>query len=79
MHKDIKPENLVFDDNGYLFLTDMGLARLCIPGEKIFDDSGTPAYMSPEIICCQPQDLTSDYYSLGVLLHELVFGKVKIL
>jgi len=76
LHKDIKPDNMVFDEKGYLFLTDMGLARLHLPNEKISDDSGTPSYMSPEIICCQPQDLNSDYYSLGVTLHELVFGKI---
>ncbi|CAD8144572.1 unnamed protein product [Paramecium octaurelia] len=50
LHRDVKPENLVFDDKGYLKLTDMGIARQWKP-ENAQDTSGTPGYMAPEVMC----------------------------
>lgn len=50
LHRDVKPENLVFDDKGYLKLTDMGIARQW-KAENAQDTSGTPGYMAPEVMC----------------------------
>lgn len=44
LHRDVKPENLVFDSNGYLRLTDFGIAKYWKP-ENMNDTSGTPGYM----------------------------------
>lgn len=44
IHRDVKPENLVFDDKGYLHLTDFGIARIWNPNNSQ-DTSGTPGYM----------------------------------
>jgi serine/threonine protein kinase len=77
IHRDIKPENLVFDEKGYLCLTDLGVARLDIQ-DNTLESSGTPGYMAPEIITNQPHDITSDYYSLGIMLYEIIFKKVLI-
>lgn len=77
MHRDIKPENLVFDSNGYLYLTDMGIAKLVRPDKTIIDSSGTPGYMAPEVIHNQNHGLTCDFFALGVMTYELMFGKVK--
>ena len=49
IHRDVKPENLVFDNEGYLHLTDMGIARVWKP-DNYQDTSGTPGYMAPEIM-----------------------------
>ena len=49
IHRDVKPENLVFDTEGYLHLTDMGIARIWKP-DNYQDTSGTPGYMAPEIM-----------------------------
>ena len=49
LHRDVKPENLVFDDKGYLHLTDLGIARIWRPDNSA-DTSGTPGYMGTEII-----------------------------
>lgn len=49
IHRDVKPENLVFDNEGYLHLTDMGIARIWKP-DNYQDTSGTPGYMAPEIM-----------------------------
>ena len=49
-HRDIKPENLVIDMEGYVRITDFGIARIWRP-ENAQDTSGTPGYMAPEVMC----------------------------
>jgi len=75
MHRDIKPENLVFDDNGFLLLTDLGIAKLQRKDNAVLDTSGTPGYMSPEVITGQAHDLCSDYFAIGIMTYEFMFGK----
>lgn len=50
IHRDIKPENLVLDTEGYVKVTDLGVARIWKP-ENSQDTSGTPGYMAPEVMC----------------------------
>ena len=50
IHRDVKPENLVFDNDGYLRLTDFGVARMLTP-DNASETSGTPGYMAPEVMC----------------------------
>jgi protein kinase A len=76
MHRDIKPENLVFDDKGYLYLTDMGIAKLSRPDKTCIDSSGTPGYMAPEVISNHHHDLCSDFFAIGVMVYEFMFGRV---
>ena len=77
MHRDIKPENLVFDDKGFLYLTDMGIAKLCRHDKTIIDSSGTPGYMAPEVISNHHHDLVSDFFAVGVMAYEFMFGRVR--
>ena len=76
LHRDIKPENCVFDEKGYLHLTDFGIAR-----EKIEDNSndtsGTPGYMAPEIILGQSHTFTCDYFALAIIAYEMGDGEVN--
>jgi serum/glucocorticoid-regulated kinase 1/serum/glucocorticoid-regulated kinase 2 len=74
LHRDIKPENLVFDENGYLRITDLGIARLWNP-ENSKDTSGTPGYMAPEVMCRQNHGVAVDYFAMGVIAYECMFGK----
>lgn len=74
LHRDIKPENLVFDMNGYLRVTDLGIARLWNP-ENSKDTSGTPGYMAPEVMCRQNHGVAVDYFAMGVIAYECMFGK----
>ena len=74
-HRDIKPENLVFDSKGYLHLTDFGVAHEYQLDEDIIDTSGTPSYMAPEALLKKPHSFIVDFFSLGVLLYELMFGE----
>ena len=83
LHRDIKPDNLVFDKKGYLNLTDFGISKKVKNNKIIKDKSGTPGYLSPEVLTGKNQTFSSDYFSLGIIIYELIFlerpfkGKTK--
>lgn len=70
IHHDLKPENLNFDINGYLILTDFGLSHLV--KNMTPSSSGTLLYMSPEVLYCQNYSNTADIFALGVILFEII-------
>ena len=74
IHRDLKPENMVLDSQGYIRITDFGIARVLRP-ENSADTSGTPGYMAPEVICRQNHGLTADFFAVGVIVYELMMGK----
>ncbi|MDX1570353.1 MAG: serine/threonine-protein kinase [Xanthomonadales bacterium] len=78
VHRDLKPGNILFDRHGNALLADFGIANQAeITGENTREGhvSGTPTYMSPEQIRCEPLDGRSDLYALGVVLYECVTGQ----
>lgn len=75
IHRDLKPENLLFDSKGYIHVTDFGISKLLEDGNIINDLSGTPGYISPEVIMNKPQNKTSDFFSIGIITYELIFGE----
>jgi tRNA A-37 threonylcarbamoyl transferase component Bud32 len=78
VHRDVKPSNMLIDDEGRVVLSDFGFAHLrdislSLTGSAII---GTPAYMSPEQCRGDAVDGRSDQYSLGVVLYEMLTGRL---
>ena len=75
LYRDLKPENILVDAQGHLRLTDFGLCR---HNFKVRDRSksfvGSPEYMSPEILSGKGYNYSVDFYTLGVLLFEMLVG-----
>ncbi|MEZ4414222.1 MAG: protein kinase [Gemmatimonadota bacterium] len=78
IHRDIKPDNILFDDQGRPRLTDFGIAHMRDANSKTKTGVmlGTPYYMSPEQARGKPVTPASDLYALGVLLYEMLSGEV---
>ena len=72
-YRDLKPENLVMDTNGFLKLVDFGLAKKVDSG-KTWTLCGTPDYLAPEVILNEGHDWAVDYWALGVLIYEMTAG-----
>jgi len=78
VHRDLKPQNVMIDKAGNAHIMDFGIAR-SLSAEGITDAGviiGTPDYMSPEQVEGEEVDQRSDLYSLGVILYEMVTGRV---
>src|SRR5688500_12416422 len=78
VHRDIKPDNIMFDEFGQSMLTDFGIAKAA-SGQRLTGTGmsiGTPHYMSPEQARAQTTDGRSDLYSLGVVAYQALTGTV---
>ncbi|XP_070544336.1 cGMP-dependent protein kinase 1-like isoform X5 [Ptychodera flava] len=74
VYRDLKPENILLDNRGYAKLVDFGFAKKIGFGRKTWTFCGTPEYVAPEIILNKGHDLSADYWSLGILMYELLTG-----
>jgi hypothetical protein len=78
VHRDIKPDNIMFDEFGQCVLTDFGIAKAA-SGQRLTGTGmsiGTPHYMSPEQARAQAIDGRSDIYSLGIVAYQALAGTV---
>jgi hypothetical protein len=77
VHRDVKPQNVLIDENGTAKVTDFGIARSIDRGEGLTETGtvlGTSGYIAPEQASGRRVDSRSDQYSLGVVLYELLTG-----
>ncbi|MCK5051445.1 MAG: tetratricopeptide repeat protein [Candidatus Cloacimonetes bacterium] len=79
IHRDLKPQNILLNSNNIIKITDFDFIKIEQTGKQMSQFIGTPAYSSPEhFISSYDLDIRSDLYSLGVILYELVTGKLPI-
>lgn len=77
VHFDLKPENIMLSDKSahpIIKLIDFGLAQRLRQGEEFRSTSGTPQYIAPEVISCEPLSAAADMWSIGVITYILLSG-----
>lgn len=74
IYRDLKPENVMIDEDGYTKIVDFGNAK--IVENRTYSTVGTPHYMAPEVISGKGYSMTADYWSLGVMIYEFLFNKL---
>ncbi len=80
VHRDLKPQNILVDSAGQIYVSDFGLAKSLHAGAAAMTRSGeflgTPRYMAPEQVEAKPVDSRTDLYAFGLILYEMVTGDV---
>ncbi|OHT13299.1 CAMK family protein kinase [Tritrichomonas foetus] len=75
IHRDIKIDNILVDNNGHIRLTDFGLSKFCNPNEALYGTAcGSPMYTSPEVILRYPYSAKTDIWSVGIVLYTMLVG-----
>jgi serum/glucocorticoid-regulated kinase 2 len=74
IYRDLKPENILMGEDGYILLTDFGLAKILEQNEMAQSFCGTPEYLAPEILEEKGHTFPVDWWALGILTYEMVVG-----
>ena len=74
IHRDVKPANILFEENGVLRLMDYGVSTLNTYSNA-YQMAGTALYMAPEIAGFGSYGFEADYYSIGVIAHQMAFNR----
>lgn len=75
IYRDLKPENVVLDNIGYIRITDFGLSKKNVLSDKdAFSLCGTPEYLAPEILVKEGYGKPIDWWTLGCIIYEMITG-----
>jgi serine/threonine protein kinase len=74
LHRDIKPENVLMGGDGYIMMADFGFTCRMLHSQRTFSQVGTTEYMAPELINNSGYNQCADYWSIGILIYELLVG-----
>lgn len=74
IYRDLKTENILLDEDGYVKVADFGLARYLKSDEQAHTCCGTPEYLAPEVILGKGHGRPADWWALGILIHEMITG-----
>jgi len=75
IYRDLKPENVLVDAKGYIRITDFGLSKMGVKGQRDANSvCGTPEYLAPEILLKKGHGKAVDWWTLGALIFEMITG-----
>mmetsp|Transcript_3971 Transcript_3971/g.4783 ORF Transcript_3971/g.4783 Transcript_3971/m.4783 type:complete len:243 (-) Transcript_3971:146-874(-) len=74
MHRDLKLENVMVDETGYIKIIDYGLAKMLNDDEIATSYCGTPEYLAPEMVSSAGHDKTVDWWAVGIMIYEMMIG-----
>ena len=75
IYRDLKPENMLVQQNGYIKIADFGFVKRLMPGNRTYTFCGTPEYIAPEIIQNKGYHSPVDWYALGIFIYEALYGR----
>jgi hypothetical protein len=73
VYRDMKPENVLIDSEGYPIIVDFGFAKHC--PDKTYTFCGTPNYLAPEIVMNRGHSFGVDHWALGIVIYEMITGE----